>query len=362
MTRPNILLVTVECARWDYREHLQPGDLDAHEGIAAAHYTRPSLAGLHAPTWDSVLQTQVCGPTLAERLADAGYRTAAVSYSPQTTAAFGFDRGFDSAKLHEPDSGPLGRGSRLRERLAGVGPVRWLHRRLQDKHAVFDGIPRDASVVEHARDALRDDGPAFVWLHMMGSHRPYGWDADAIDADVSRQLASAGPDSPVPEAVAERARTAYTDALERVRDHLDDLLAYAGDDTVVWACGDHGEELGEDGYWLHAGHRRRVVDSLVRVPVFTNLAVDGPVHLLDTAAHLCNAAGVEPAESWTTRPDRESYLTVAPWDGTATVRYQDRAAGVDLRFETATPETADAPDVSREVEQQLEALGYSGVG
>lgn len=361
---PDVILATVECARWDYRDHLQPdADLDAHKGITAGHYTRPSLAAVHAPTWASLLQTQVRGPTLAEAFADAGYRTAALSYSPQTTTAFGFDRGFAEAKLREPDGGPLGRGSRLRERLAGVAPVRWLHRRLQDKHAVFDDIAPDADVVTRAHEAIATtDGPLFLWVHFMGSHRPYGWGGDGIDADVSRALASAGPDSPVSEAAAERARAAYTDALGRVSDHLDRLLGLSLDNTVVWICGDHGEELGADGYWLHAGHRRRVVDQLVEVPVFTNVAVDGPVSLLDTGAYLTEAAGIDAPDAWAARRDRETFLTVAPWNDRATVRVQTPAAGVDLRFTDSELPGERNVEVSRDVEQQLEALGYAGAG
>jgi len=139
-----------------------------------------------------------------------------------------------------------------------------------------------------------------------------------------------------------------------------DLLAVADDDTVWAIAGDHGEELGEDGFFLHAGYRRRTADALVDVPVFSRgLAMDGPVSLLDLPAHLLGAAGVDAPAAWDARRQRDSFLTIAPWDGTATVRYQ--TDGVDLRFESAAVDAADV-DVSRDVERQLEALGYRSVG
>jgi len=369
---PDIVLATVECARWDYREHLQPdADLDTHRGVAAGHYTRPSLAAVHGPTWDSVLDTRVRGPTLAETLSDAGYQTHAISYSPQTTDAFGFGRGFDQTRLCEPDSGPLSRGSAARERLSTSRPGRWLHNQLGGgKRAVFDGIPRDASVAEHARDALRTDEPAFLWIHFMGSHRPYGWDNDAIPERLGQDLADARPRPEwFPKRFGQRdadqlrelVKPYYVSALERISGHLTDLIEYATDDTVWCIAGDHGEELGEEGYFLHAGYRRRVVDTLVNVPVISRgLNVDGPVSLLDIGAHLTDAVGVDAPAAWNTRPDRESFLTVAPWNGKATVRYQDD--GVDLRFEHADMTTGTDVDVSPEGENQLEALGYRGAG
>lgn len=368
MTRQDIVLATVECARWDYRDHLRPdADLKTHKGITAGHYTRPSLAGLHAPTWDSVVDARVRGQTLAETLSHAGYATQAISYSPQT-ASFGFGRGFDETQRLEPDIGRVGRGSRLRERLAEYRTVRWVKRQLQDKHATFEDIPRDASVVEHARDALRADRdkPLFLWIHFMGSHRPYGWDDDAIPPALSRDLASAGTGGlaePDPGTLKQQVDPHYTGALERIGGYLSELLSLADDDTSWLICGDHGEEMGEDGYFLHSGYRRRVVDPLVNVPVFTRTVdINGPVSLLDVGAHLTDAAGVETPGAWDTRPGRESFLTVAPWDGTATLRYQTPDSGVDLRFESANLRQNTESDTSRAVESQLEALGYRGVG
>jgi len=63
---------------------------------------------------------------------------------------------------------------------------------------------------------------------------------------------------------------------------------------------------------------------------------------------------------WDSRAEREHALTIAPWNGQATVRYQD--GQTDLRFTSAELSQMEFTEPSRNVESQLAALGYRGVG
>lgn len=360
----DLVLVTVECARWDYRHHLAPDGFDATRGVAVGHYTRPSLAGLLTGRLASAVDAHAYGPTLADVFRRAGYETAAVSFSPQTTAPFGFARGFDTHHLLRADDGRLARGSAFRERLAENPIVRRVKRRLRGKHATFDGIPHDDRAAELAKDLLERnrDAALFLWVHLMGSHRPYGWNAGTLPRAPSRRAARYDGDEPVPASLAETVESYYTSALERAGRHLR-ALADAADDAAVVAVGDHGEELGEDGVFFHGGYRRRLVDTIVDVPILTRgLALpDGPVSLLDLPAHLAARCRVDAPASWDARTRRDHVLSVAPWADAVSLRYQ--ADGVDLTFADAdAPAMAVSEPAEANIEEQLRALGYAGVG
>ena len=71
-------------------------------------------------------------------------------------------------------------------------------------------------------------------------------------------------------------------------------------DTLVVFTADHGEELYDHGWWLHA---RSVFEELIRVPLIVRWdrrlpagrRLDGPVRLLDLAPTIVAAAGGRPA-------------------------------------------------------------------
>lgn len=358
MTR-DIVLVTVECARWDYRNALDlPSELNATRGVTAAHYTRPSMAGLLTGEYASVADAHAHGPTLADVLSNERYHTAAVSYSPQTTAAFGFETGFDEHWLLSPDDGPLSRGSKWREWLGESAIVRRIKNRVTDKQATFEHIPTDQTAVDKCRDILDRTRrrPLFLWAHLMGSHRPYAWGDDALPASVSRAADRGDKD------VHDEVERHYYDGLRRVGDHVSSIVATAPDDALIVVTGDHGEELGEDGYFFHGGYRRRLVDTLIDVPVFCRgRSLPDGVSLIDLPAYLTGAVGISAPSEWDARQEREHALSIAPWNDKASVRYQSDS--VDLTF--ADAECAHLRDVNptpEGVKDQLEALGYSGVG
>jgi arylsulfatase A-like enzyme len=349
----DILLVTVECVRWDHRHHCPVfDDCDTVRGVAPGSFTRPSLAGLHSGQFTAALDAAVQGPTLAETLQQAGYDTAAVTYSPQTAPVFGFGRGFDSYESVDGDGGPLGRGSRWRERLGEYGLVRKLFRRLQSKNATLAQIPHDDAVVDSALAQWQSmDGPRFLWVHLMGSHRPYGWGDNAMPARVGRRAAEASEGQALSRADREWVRECYQDALRRTGERAQRLVKDVDADVTV-VTGDHGEELGRDGApFFHAPYRRRVSDALLDVPVGARgLDVDTGVSLAALPRRVVERVDVSPPTAWA---GDEVAVSAAPWNEIATVRVQ--SGETNLRLEGVT--TATSAD-KRAVEEQLAALGY----
>lgn len=352
----DILLVTVECLRWDYRDVV-----DAFEGLdvsrcqTAGHYTRPALAGLLGGSVADALARAPRSPTLPGVLEDAGYQTVGVCHSPQTTADLGFDVFDDYYNGTPAGDGALARGSKLRERLGSHAVVRRVKRRLTSKASTLANVQRDDATVDQAANAAwNPTQPTFCWLHLMGSHRPYGWAAGALPSDIGTKAASAGPSRLAPtlsDREAQRVREHYERAVRRVSDHIADVLtAVADDETVVAILGDHGEELGEDGYWFHGPYRRRVVSTLTDVPLATRNLTKIPESAAALPAALAQGVGVDAPESWH-RPD-DLPVTVAPWDGKASARI---GRNVTLRNGSFD---ATARDASQSVQEQLEALGY----
>lgn len=360
MTR-DIVLVTVESLRYDYRDACPVfGDLETVEGITAGHYTRPSLAALLSGQYRAALETRVRTPTLLFVLQDAGYTTLGVSYSPQTTPAFGFAGGFDEYDAMENDGGSVSRGSALRERLAENRLVRAVHHRLRPKHATLDRLPRDGEAVVTAQELYDTaDGPRFLWLHLMGSHRPYGWGAGSLPKRLDSKAARAAPGRLPPTLLPDERETIechYRAALHRAGEHVRELREHVSDDAILVVAGDHGEELGEAGYYFHGGYRRRTVPALSRVPVGgQNIDVRGRIGLAALPSAIVQRVGLSPPREWTD-PSDSGWLTLAPWAGSVSLRYTTDGGAWTVR-------DASAGDIERArvdagTREHLSALGY----
>lgn len=278
--RPSILLITLDTTRAD---HLSPYgytrvqtptyDRLAAEGavFTRAYSTAPLtivshatiLTGLTPPAHgvrdngDFVLgEEQV---TLAERLSDAGYLTAAFTSAFPTQARWGLAQGFQT--YHDP----------LRRLPTELD---WSDQRKADR-VVDDAIG--------TLSELPGDLPAFVWVHLFDAHAPYA----------------------PPEPYASR----YADAL------YDGEIAFASDqvgrlldwwdrrypDSVVLITADHGEGLGDGGERTHSF---LLHDATLHVPLLlrghgaaagvveAGSRIDYPVSHVDIAPTLLQLAGV----------------------------------------------------------------------
>jgi arylsulfatase A-like enzyme len=272
-TPPNLLIVLVDTLRVDrlgcygYTKDVSPR-IDAfaaaavvfENAFAQAPWTRPSVASLL--TGRSAVEHGVrratdavaaAVPTLAERLAGAGYRTFAVGTNPHASRASGALRGFGEVLELPATAGSFAPASEVVTRFQN-----WLER-------------GDGST------------PFFAYLHLMEPHAPYEppepfrsrfapgpaprW---ASPAQLGRaQGASRRPTVSVPPDVAAAWQLLYdaeVAAADAAFGAVEDALRRRGlwDSTWALVVSDHGEEFGEHGHWEH---RKNLYPEVLRVPL-----------------------------------------------------------------------------------------------
>jgi len=380
----DVVLLTADSVRRDFVDAMD--FVDGHEvltGVTAGHYTRPSLAALQSSRLRASLESRALGPRLAEVFGEAGYTTIGLVPTAQADPAFGFAAGFDHYDNFMGGAGNAAsnRRSGLREYLGSFDIVRQVYRRIYPMEANMDDLPSDEAVVEEAIERFdAAEGPVFLWVHQMGSHRPYGTGEQALPGDLDRKAEAAGGRhwfgaSTVTDAERAEIESYYRDALARVDGRIERVLSSIDSDDPIFAfAADHGDEFGEEGYFYHQGYRRRVPDSIIRVPVVLDgvETVGDRLSLVDIAPTLVSAVGLEPPEAWQgtdlTDERTEETVTVAPWHDKATIAWQDFERKLVARDADATfregDETvsAERSDVSADVEQQLQNLGYTDAG
>lgn len=330
----DIVLVTADSVRHDYVEAMD--HVSSHEsfqGITGSHYTRPSLASLLSSNFQAAIESRATPPTLAEVLEHNGYACIGISGSPHTDPVFGFDSGFEYRYTNYSDAGQ--RGSRTRQFFSQFNLIRRLYHRVRPPVAKLENRPSNRTVVDEAIASFNEaPSPRFLWIHLMGTHRPYGLGDDAVPMSIDRKalFAPSRLTTAEHETILEKYRQSLSRAdreIERLTEHLD------GDPIFVFTS-DHGDEFGEEGCYFHQPQRRRVADALITVPV----VIDGleisadRFSLLDIAPTLVSAVDIDVPEIWdgtdltTTAPT--SAVTIAPWHDRAALAWQDLASGVKL--------------------------------
>jgi arylsulfatase A-like enzyme len=363
----DVVLVSADSVRYDFVEAMPfVSDLSRHRGITGAHYTRPSLASLLTASYRGAIESRVTSPTVAEAFSDLGYTTIGLSSSPHTDRRFGFDLGFD---VYEHYSEAGNRGNPLRQFASQFDLIRRAYHRVRPPHAKLSNRLPDDELIDGAIGAFNaESGPRFMWLHMMGTHRPYGLGEDAVPKSIDRKALFA-PEK-LTDAEQETIEERYRDSLSRVDAEIERLIEEIDtEDPLIVFTSDHGDEFGEDGHYFHQPQRRRVADPLTTVPVSTNdLSLPEPLSLLDIGPTLLSAVGGDPPAAFDGQDvrgaPREHALTIAPWHDTATVAWQDfetkivsRDADVSLERGGETLEV-ERGDVDGDLKQQMRDLGY----
>ena len=344
--RPNVVLVVMDTMRnRSASEDVTPTLADLRRGgtgftnaFSTAPWTVPSHASLFTGTYPSRHGTHGDHPALRDTLrslpecfADEGYETIGFSNNTWITDEFDFDRGF--ARFHrgwqyvqsETDMGPVLRSESLgekievtRERLAAGNPLANLANLLYAE--LFqslgdDGATRTTERVRRWLTQRGDDRPFFLFLNYIEPHVPYDpprdhadpYLPDRIDYEEANAIRQAPRAYDVDDYDLSREEFAalrglYLGELSYADEHLAELrasLVKAGvwDDTVLVICGDHGENIGDHGFF---GHQYTVSDTVLRVPL---VASGGPfdgggrrtdlVQILDLAVTLLDAAGID---------------------------------------------------------------------
>jgi arylsulfatase A-like enzyme len=181
---------------------------------------------------------------------------------------------------------------------------------------VFPGSERQYQaraerVTDHAAAWIenRDGAPFALWVHYYDTHEPY-----APAARFARQF-DRGYEGPLPSALDVKTLVGFnddagaalsTDDLAHVTDLYDAEIAYLDahlgrlferladlgllDETVVVIVGDHGQSLGDNGFF---GHGLRLLEPVVKVPLIVRLPdqttaarVESPVETVDLAPTL----------------------------------------------------------------------------
>lgn len=290
--RPDLILVTVDALRAD-------GALPSLEGgttwqaWAPSPWTLPSMASLTTGQPPHVhgagrAGTGFVGPTsspaLARRLSEAGYRTIALSAgNPFTGQDYGLAAGFDETWhpwSRTPEPMPRGRSAH--------SPARPLAARLLRRLPPPDD-DADAMVERALTRLAADDGPRFIWLHLMDVHLPHAdppCRPDVLGAPGARTAILADPWWVGPEGRA-CLEQSYSASVARVDRALARLPAHA----IRFVTADHGEALGADGSLEH-GHALSA--EVLRIPLWSSVGLPAtafPVTLTDLTATLLELGG-----------------------------------------------------------------------
>ena len=319
--RPNILLLVLDSVRaanlscYGYGRETTPRlDRLAAEGtlygqaISTGCWTLPVHAtlftGLHAARHGLTVSRDALPdgvPTLARRLADAGYDTACFSNNPYISAATGLVQGFgtvdDLWRASRPRGTAKPRGQALTETLRERGaPGRAATAALRTATRARSRVRRFGEWTSGADagagrtnqrllgwlDGRSPAGkPFFAFVNYMEAHEryrpPHPFNERFVPGRFGRlRAASLGSKSDI---LADAAR-GRRGALETLRGLYDGALAYLDsrvgelldglaersllDGTAVVVASDHGDSLGEHE---HLGHRLSLYEPLVHVPL-----------------------------------------------------------------------------------------------
>ncbi|MEE4271613.1 MAG: sulfatase [Thermoanaerobaculales bacterium] len=320
--RPSVLMLTVETLRADHLSCYQGSvstpamDTLARDGVlferalAPAPWTVPSLASIltgleplvHGTTTaKSALDPQLT--TIAERLGNVGYRTAALTDNPFVRLAR-LGRGFTHFNPYPKNWG---------------GPV---HRRFLRPIFQLPGVPAwcrqevtARELTDEAIDWIQRHGNErfFLWLHYFDPHQPYTPPPEFSSLPphahprIDLQRIRMGYDRVDPE-LRSRLQTLYRDEI-RFTDHsigrllraLRDLGHY--EDTLIVFTSDHGEE-----FWEHGGleHGHTLYDELLRVPLVvkparpgaSGLRLSAPVSIVQIVPTLLELLSLEGSDQY----------------------------------------------------------------
>ena len=275
---PNVLLVVIDTLRADhlptygYRRATAPR-LDAlaqsaivfDEGLSVIGLTLPAhvsiMTGIHPWTHHVATNGRAYDgryATLAQRLSEAGYATGAFVSGLPLARKQGLDLGFDLYRDTRSEQGEL--GPRVSAEQTTGRALAWL---------------REVG-----------DRPFFLFVHYYDVHTHYGFPADArqpfeVDAEIANVMAAAGVAGlRVPDLIPDlrlngrpvelpAAINAYDNAIRRVDDQLGELFAAVdrlapGRDSLLIVTSDHGEGLGEHGYYQH---HKNLYDEQLHIPL-----------------------------------------------------------------------------------------------
>lgn len=317
---PDVLLITLDTLRADYvhaygfPQAITPNiDALAERGalfetaIAASSRTVPSHASImtsrfvreHSVGTQNGSSSLAGHETLAERFRSAGYRTGAFVSNFVLKRRTGLDHGFD--EYDDDMQGHEATRVGLSERVAEETAVR----------------ARDWLALERAhRDGISP--PVFLWAHFQDPHGPYR-PPPPYEGSLEPVALDPDPVLPVLEHESGRLGIPHYQALPGMRNPSDYATRYAEEiayadhwmgelvrafsegsvrDTVILLTADHGESLGEAGYYFQHGQfvspEQAFVPFIVVAPGVSAARHGVSVSHVDVAPTLLELAGLAP--------------------------------------------------------------------
>ena len=333
----SLVLVTVDCLRADhvgfmgyggsttpFMDALAADSIVMNNAIVAGAPTYDSFPAIMASRYPLALGRDVVGlapgePTVASILNQCGYSTAGfIAGNPYLSKGFGYASGFDVFNDFLADSEKdQGEGATQKangwshrtngriQKMSGKFGLRWLYDEFYFRYGQLiaartptslDQLRRFPSaevIVGEAANWLkqRQEGPFFLWLHLMDPHGPYYPQREALElcghkeisAGRARYLNTFWTRSGIGPARARR----YCDELISLYDsgirwvdqqlgRLVQVLRSLGlwDDCVLALTADHGEEFLDHGGRMHAPPK--VSEEVVHVPLLMYLPRTAP--------------------------------------------------------------------------------------
>jgi len=191
----------------------------------------------------------------------------------------------------------------IKDKMSGLGEHFQLYDEVLTKKRWFGLVAGEATAedVNDAAFAWMDEHagrrrPFFLWLHYVEPHAPYRFQGDvAVHVGVLRREDATKVD---------RYDTEIAFADHYVGDVLDRVLGdpRLGDNTLIVFLADHGESLGEHGYW---GHGRHLDEPGLHIPMVVywrghvpRQRISAPASNLDVAPTVLGMLGMPVPESF----------------------------------------------------------------
>lgn len=226
--------------------------------------------------------------TIADRLSDLGYATAAFSANPWAAERTGIASEFDEflridrpaaeTIVHKPGFSALS-GTRAGTFLYYLESWLRKQRNFAQWPQAFDDIVDGIAGLEE---------PYFAWIFLMDTHNPYivpredrvesstiGMYYGLVRGNASLNHGSESYlDDEMPSGVARRLEACYRDATRSIDRFVDELTtALAEDDPTYVVHADHGEAFGEHGRY---GHQNVLYEENIHVPLLVTGGEDVP--------------------------------------------------------------------------------------
>jgi len=366
MSRPNVLLVTIDTLRWDKlgwhraNESITPnldrmaeGGVLFTQAITGGSWTQaafpPMLTSTYASMFGGCLgPLSPSRPSPIEALSANGFHTTGFSTTPLLSKAYGYDRGFH--KFYDLETGD--RDPVIRRIKGGQTLLRKTITHTFSDWIGFDTRPaRPYQPADHVVDRISgwlDDAecPFFVWAHFMDTHWPYHLDA-SLKSSVGRAWAwqdlaamhrvNWGGGS-LDDAQRQRFVELYEESVRFVDAQIGRLLQKLETDpawanTMVIVVSDHGEEFLEREHWGHV--EINLHDEIIRVPMVIRLPrgsvpvrVDRQVRTLDLMPTILEICGCP-------RPDGLQGESLTPlWSGNPDLYTADTSVSERWRLDS----------------------------